>query len=159
MCFIELSPDDIKHIKIGEYISSATEIAALNFENCVVKNLRGRGMLIQTRNVKVRNNLFDSCTGEAIHICTEAGWYESGSTENIEIYENRFINCGFGKTKYCDAVAVVTSTDAPIQTPGVHKDIKIFGNEVIGKNKPFLITCANEVEIINNKIACTNKKI
>lgn len=157
MYFIELSPDDIKHIKIGEYISSATEIAALNFENCIVKNLRGRGMLIQTRNVRVRNNLFDSCTGEAIHICTEAGWYESGSTENIEIYENRFINCGFGKTKYCDAVAVVTSTDAPIQTPGVHKGIKIFGNEVIGKNKPFLITCADEVEVINNKIACTNE--
>lgn len=157
--YVELSNKDAAAAVIGDCIASATEIASLNFENCVARNLRGRGILVQTRNVTVKCNLFEGCTGEGIHICTETGWWESISTKNIKISENRFINCGFGTTKYCDAVAVVVSTNAPEQTPGVHRDITINGNEIIGKNKPFLITCADGVRIFDNKIACENETV
>lgn len=157
--FVELSREDAEAAVIGDCMASATEVAALNFENCIARNLRGRGILVQTRNASIKCNLFEGCTGEGIHICTETGWWESISTKNIEISENRFINCGFGTTKYCDAVAVVASTNAPEQVAGVHSNITISGNEIIGKNRPFLITCADGVRINENKIACDEETV
>lgn len=155
--YVVVDEADAKNAVVGDCMASHTEIAKLNFENCVVKNIRGRGALIQTRGAIIRSCLFEGCTGEGIHICTETGWWESIATRDIEIYDNRFINCGFGSTKYCDAVAVVTSTNAPVQTVGVHQNIKINGNIIEGNNMPVLITCAKDVEFKNNTVFCTKK--
>lgn len=147
--------EDIGSIaKENDCVANATEVARLNFENCTVKNIRGRGVLLQTRGAVIKNCLFKGCTGEGVHICTETGWWESISTRDILITENRFIDCGFGSTKYCDAVAVVTSTNAPKQTVGVHKDIEIIGNYIIGENRPMLISCAENVLVSGNLIGC-----
>lgn len=137
----------------GELIANQTEIARLTFERCVVRNIRGRAALVQTRGVLIDHCLFEGCTG-GVHICTETGWWESIATRDITISNNRFLHCGYGKTSYCDAVAVVSSTNAPEQTVGLHKNIKILCNQIVGSVTPVLITCAEDVLLKGNTIAC-----
>ena len=155
--YIIVSDDIAKKVVVGDCAASGTEIAKLIFENSVVKNIRGRGTLVQTRDSVIRNNHFEGCTGEGVHICTETGWWEAIATRNIEVSNNKFLNCGFGSTMYCDAVAVVISTNAPTQTVGVHQGIKIVNNEIIGYNMPIMVTCAKDVQITGNTFNCTKE--
>ena len=64
--------------------------------------------------------------------------------------DNKFIDCGFGSTKYCDAIAVVIETEAKEQAIGVHNGITIKDNIVIGNGTPFSLACCENVAIKNN---------
>lgn len=136
-------------------LANASKTAELVFENCSVKNIRGRALLIQTRNVVVRNNVFSDCTGQGIHIDTAAGWWESIGTRNIEISENKFINCGYGMTKYCDAVGIVIETEAESDAIGVHRNIVLRNNRIEGKNTGIKAKCVENLELKGNRfIGC-----
>lgn len=146
-------------LKEESLIASVTEMPRLTFKNCTVKNIRGRGVLIQTRNVLVENCLFENCTGQGIHIDTAYGWGESIGTRNVQIRNNKFIDCGFGSTKYCDAVGVVIETEAEEPAVGVHKDICIEKNLVKGSGAAFNIRCAENVTVRENLIIGCNEEI
>ena len=145
-------------VSIGTLIGNTDKTAKLFFKNSKVNNIRGRALLVQTRGAEIRNNLFENCTGQAIHIDTANGWMESIGTRDITILENKFIDCGFGITKYCDAVGVVVETEAEQPTPGVHRDIAILDNYVQGENVGIKIMCANDVKISGNTFSgCRGK--
>ena len=150
MHYIKVKNDILPDIHIGTLIACISEMPELIFNNCAVRNIRGRGLLIQTRNVTVKNCVFDGCTGQALHIDTAYGWGESIGVRNIKITNNKFIDCGFGTTKYCDAVAVVVETEAAEQAVGVHSGITIKDNIVMGYGNAFKLSCCEDVFIENN---------
>ena len=121
-------------VKAGCVMGNTSKAAEFSAENCTVKNIRGRAMLIQTRNAVIKNNLFEGCTGQGVHISTAAGWWESIGTRNVEVSSNRFIDCGYGITKYCDAVGVVVEDEAERQAAGVPKNMTITNNYIKGEN-------------------------
>lgn len=154
--YIELDGAVPACVRPGDCFADMHDIAGLTVESCTVRNIRGRGMLIQTKGARVANCTFDGCTGQGIHICTEAGWWESIGAEDVDIAGNRFIHCGFGRTKYCDAVAVAVTTNAEIQKAGVHRGIVIRDNEICGENNTaILLTCVSGVRISGNHMAAS----
>lgn len=133
-----------------DILANTSKTARLKFENCHVKNIRGRALLVQTRNALIENSTFENCTGQGVHIDTAEGWWESIGTRNITVRNNRFLDCGYGKTKYCDGVGVVIETECSNYAAGVHKDIKITDNYIKGNNTGILVRCAADVKIENN---------
>lgn len=150
MHYIKVKNDIGTEIHTGTLIACVSEMPQLIFNNCAVRNIRGRGLLIQTRNVTIKNCLFDGCTGQALHIDTAYDWGESIGVRNVMVTDNKFIDCGFGSTKYCDAIAVVIETEANEQTIGVHDGITIKDNIVMGNKKAFSVSCCRNVLIDNN---------
>lgn len=139
-----------ENFELTDVIANASKTASLTFSNCTVKNIRGRALLIQTRNAVVENCLFENCTGQGVHINTAAGWWESIGTRNIIVRRNRFLNCGYGSTKYCDSVGVVIETECSVLKTGVHKNTEISDNYIEGSNTGILVRCADSVKIKNN---------
>lgn len=159
MYYIKVKNDIGKEIHTGTLIACVSEMPQLIFNNCAVRNIRGRGLLIQTRNVTIKNCLFDGCTGQALHVDTAYDWGESIGARNVNIRNNKFIDCGFGSTKYCDAVAVVVETEADEEAAGVHRDIVIRDNIIMGKENAFKLSCCKDVLIENNMLIKCNKDI
>lgn len=140
------------------YMANTSKTAKLSVADCTVKNIRGRAMLIQTRNAVIKNNVFENCTGQAVHIDTAVGWRESIGTRNIEVAGNKFINCGYGITKYCDAVGVVIETEAEKPAVGVHKNIIIRDNYIKGNNVGIKACCVENLKLENNTfVDCKSK--
>lgn len=135
-------PDDVLY--------SRTKSPHIRFENNRVEKIRGRGILIQASGAQVRGCHFEHCTGEGVHVVTAAGWWESGATENTLVEDCTFRHCGYGTTKYCDAVAVMVDTECDRPEIGVHRNIILRGNTAIGDKPAFYVTCASNVIIENN---------
>lgn len=158
MHYIKVKNDIGTEIHAGTLIACISEMPQLIFNNCAVRNIRGRGLLIQTRNVTIKNCLFDGCTGQALHIDTAYDWGESIGVRNVTVTDNKFIDCGFGSTKYCDAVAVVVETEADEEAIGVHRDIFIKDNIIIGNKNAFKLSCCRDVLIEDNvSVKCEEK--
>lgn len=122
----------------------------LNFENSVIRNIRGRGLAVRLSNAIIRNNLFDMCNGEGVLISGGKDRNDCKPTENIEIYENRFINCGSGNNQY-----YTIATDIDNKGNCSFKNIKVSENEIIGANSSALIENTDTVVFNKNRIACT----
>ena len=135
----------------GDRITNLSRMASLRFERCTVRNIRGRAVLIQTRNAAVKDCLFEGCTGEGVHINTAIGWSESAATRQVTVENCIFRHCGYGFTKYCDAVGVVVGTECEAMTHGVHRDIRIRNNHFIGERPAILLTCCEDVVVDGNR--------
>lgn len=141
-------PDEFE---MSDLIANTSKLARFRFINNRVRDIRGRAVLIQTRDALVENCSFEYCTGQGIHISTATGWWESIGTRDVVIRNNKFINCGYGMTKYCDAVGVVIESECDIPAVGVHRDIVIEDNYIQGHSKPGIcISSADGVTIRGN---------
>ncbi len=145
--------------KPGDMVTNLAKMAALDFESCTVKNIRGRAVLIQTRNASVKDCTFIGCTGEGVHINTAVGWAESSAVENVIIEGNEFIDCGYGYTKYCDAVAVVIGTECERKLIGVHNDIRIINNTIVGERTGIFAECCENIALSGNSFSSGSSEI
>ncbi|WP_372932077.1 alpha/beta hydrolase fold domain-containing protein [Mariniphaga sediminis] len=126
-------PDDFE---MHDLIANLSKHPKLKFTNNTVRDVRGRGVLVQTRGALIENNSFEYCTGQGIHVNTAYPWMESVGTRSVVIRGNKFINCGFGFTNYRDAIAVSVETEAENPFVGIHQGLTIENNVVIGHSKP-----------------------
>ena len=131
-----------KDFEMDDLIANLSKLSKLKFTNNVVRDIRGRGILVQTRGALIENNSFEYCTGQGIHIDTAWPWMESIGTRNIVIRNNRFINCAYGFTNYRDALAVCVETETTESVIGIHRGITIEDNFVIGHTKPAFYSVA-----------------
>ena len=78
---------------------------------------------------------------------------ESNGTRNVVIRNNNFINCGYGVTGYADALAVCVETETDSPKAGIHKNLTIENNYVVGHTKPaFYLSCVDGALIKNNRV-------
>ena len=139
---------------ITDGIANISQHPKLRFTNTTVRDVRGRALLVQTRDVLIENNHFEHLTGQGIHIDTAyPEWNESVGTRDVVIRNNTFLHCGFGNTKYCDAIAVVVETEGEEPAVGVHRGLIIADNLIIGGIKPaFYLSCLDGAVIRGNRI-------
>ena len=147
---LELTADLPPEAALGDLLANRTKAARLIFENNTAENIRGRAVLVQTRHAVVRDNRFVHCTGQGVHVDTATGWMEALGTRDIRIERNRFLACGYGQTKYCDAAGVVVETECERPAVGVHRGITIADNCIQGANHGVVVRCAEDVQIRGN---------
>lgn len=143
-------PEDIQKY----YLANISALPKLTFTNCRVQSHRARSVLCKTRDVLIENNVFEKCTGTAIHVGAEGNWLEGSTAQDVVIRNNRFVRCGFGGLNAgvidgASAVAIhVNSVDRSV--PGLHKRILIENNEVIGGIHAIAVKNAEDVIIQGN---------
>lgn len=92
-------------------------------------------MLLETRNIDIRQSRFNRTSGSAILIQPSLYWHEGPSARNVTLIENSYINCneGLGENK-----GIITISPYPTQLTPVIDDLRIesstflFGNYTQG---------------------------
>jgi len=118
------------NVSIGDY-ACVGEPPALTIRNFTVERNRARGILLETRNVDVRNCVFNRTSGAAVLFQPSLYWHESITGRNVTLANNLYINNNEGIGQFRGIIAV--SPD-PLQPIPVINDIRIesssfyFGN-------------------------------
>ena len=89
-------------------LNSACESAI--FRNNVFKNGRRYGILLQSSYAQVKDCTFENLSSTGIKIENGVDWSEGYIANNIEITNNKFINCGFDSDYINDPNAAAIST-------------------------------------------------
>ncbi len=137
------------------YLIDVTRLPSLEFVNSYVGSHLARGVLVKTRNVLIENCTFRDGTGTAIHLGAEGDWREGPGSENVVIRNNRILGCGRGDGTNNGATGIAINVKAPDETvPGIHKNIFIETNIIIGENSPVGISIrgADNVKLLGNEI-------
>lgn len=127
--FTEGLPADYRE---DDLFANASRVAPLDFCNCTVRNNRARALLVQTRVVRIANNLFDHCTGTAIHVNCAVGWKESICTSDVHVSHNIFVACGLGAGTYQGASALALMTESEHTVAGTHHCFSFEHNAITG---------------------------
>ncbi len=133
------------------YLADISALPMLTFRNCKVDSHRARSVLCKTRNVIIEGNVFNGCTGTAIHIGAEGHWMEGATSKNVIVRNNQFNNCGFadGTINGASAVSIHVAAE-DVTVPGLHKNIIIENNDINGGYYGISVSSAENVLISNN---------
>ena len=128
----ELNESDENYFDFGKItkssrLASITKAPKVEIRNNVIRNKRNRGILIQSRDVVVENNLFSNIVHGAIMlIADDVQFFESIAPQQVVIRNNKFIRNGIA-TRHGDIDAFVWTEDAK-GDHGAIKDITIENN-------------------------------
>ncbi|UJR12269.1 hypothetical protein I4U23_016446 [Adineta vaga] len=117
------------------YFVSSADTPVLTIRNFTVENNRARGVLLGTRNIDIRNSVFNRTSGSAVLIQPSLYWYEGPVARNITLINNLYINCNEGIAK---DQGIITIRPNPTQLVPVINGIRIesstflFGNYSLG---------------------------
>lgn len=154
---VDLLPSGLSVGDGVECFSKRTSEVAIS--NCITGKNRARSFLISCRGkVRIFNNTLIS-NGAAIWISGDCNhWFESGPTENVEIYNN-IIECinstigGWGKS----AIEIVPELDK--KTAGYHNRIHIHHNEFRSVVQPIVHALSVSDLIVSENRLCCSKTI
>ncbi len=142
------------------YLMNISKLPKLIFENCVVNSHLARGVLVKTRGVVIRNNIFRHCTGTAIHIGAEASWHEGSHASDVTVEDNTMFGCGSGAGSQGGASGISVIIEADDTSSSLlHQRITIRNNMIMGEGNRCGIFVGNaaDVTISNNSIsACSD---
>ncbi len=117
---------------VGDALANTAYYATTHLRNCVAKNTRARGFLLQTRNVLVEYCEVWGMSLPAIIVSPDIKvWYEVGPSDNVVIRNNRFEKCAFiHSAANLGAIVVKGCHDAGADDypAGVHRNMTIEGN-------------------------------
>lgn len=137
------------------YLMNVTKLPKLVFENSVINSHLARGILVKTRNVIIRNNIFRNCSGTAIHIGAEANWHEGTHAKHVLVTNNMMMGCGRGAGSQAGAVGIAVIIEAEdTENEYLHEDIKISDNLISGEGNDCGIYVGNAKNVLlqGNKI-------
>lgn len=131
------------------YLMNVSKLPRLEFENNMINSHLARGILVKTRGVKIVNNVFRYCTGTAIHIGAESGWWEGTHSKDVLVKNNLMIGCGSGSGGQGGAsgIAVIIEAD-DTKDSYLHDHIHIENNHIIGENNPCAIYVGNAKNVV-----------
>ena len=118
------------NVSLNDWVCVA-DTPLLTIRNFTVSHNRARGALLETRNIDIRQSIFNRTSGPALLIQPSLYWYEGPEARNISLIENLYIenNEGLAGEK-----GIITILPDPIQLVPVFDDIRIesstfyFGN-------------------------------
>lgn len=80
-------------VKENYTVGNASKITKLTLDNCIIRNKRNRGILLQSRDSKIINCTFQNVVMGAIQVLAVNDIFrEAIVPQNIEIYNNKFLN-------------------------------------------------------------------
>lgn len=148
----------------GEYyLLNASKLPRLSFCRNSVWGQMARGVLVKTRGVEIKGNIFRGCTGTAVHVGAESGWKEGSHAKDVTIADNVMVNCGLGAGTQFGASGIAVVIDAP-QTDNtfLHENIRIYGNTIIGNGSNdcgIVVRNARHVELKDNHVRGCGKAV
>jgi len=119
-------------IKVGDYLESKTWTPEVDISYCDFgRQNRARGILVTTpQKVRIHHNYFHTA-GTAIMIAGDVNhFFESGSCNDIEIYNNTFDNCVTSGTAYngWGTATIMINPDLFNKETQYHNNINIHNN-------------------------------
>jgi hypothetical protein len=106
---------------VGDW-ACVTDTPILTVRNFTVANNRGRGLLLETRNVHVVRSIFDGISGSAIYFQPSIFWHEGPTARNVTLDQNLYLNCNEGIDQ-CKGLILFLSD--PIQLIPIVSDVRI----------------------------------
>jgi hypothetical protein len=140
---------------VGDW-AYAADTPSLTIRNFTVENNRAHAALIETRNVDIRNSVFNRTSAPAILFQPSLYFHEGPAGRNITLANNLYINCNEGIVRQ---KGVITVLPHPAQLIPVIEDIRIESSTFYFRNFSqgfFQGTNANNVYITGNYIATNN---
>lgn len=137
-------------LAIDNAFANASRVPKLVFRNNIIRNKRNRGILVQTRNVTIENNLFSNILDGAIMMIVEMNdFHESISPENVIIRNNKFLDNS--ARAEADVIAVAYGRGLSIGNAGVIRDITIDNNYFgYSKNACISLKGVGDTKVTNN---------
>jgi parallel beta-helix repeat protein len=134
----------------GDVVGNASSIPVLRIRNCTTIRNRSRGFIIKTRDVIIEDCTFQDITECAVALESDVNaWWESISSRDVIIRNNRFIDSKFDPG-YLHGV-IESHTMSQTAPAGVYRRITIANNIFLGSVGNIIkIGSADDVNIINN---------
>lgn len=82
-----------RNVEIGQNVGNATKATKLTLDNCIIRNKRNRGILLQARDSIISNCTFQNIVMGAIQVLSVHDTFrEAIVPQNIQLINNKFIN-------------------------------------------------------------------
>ncbi len=140
------------NVSVGDWVCVG-DTPLLTIQNFTVSHNRARGVLLETRNIDIRQSIFNRTSGPAVLIQPSMYWYEGPEARNVTLIENIYIdnNEGIAQEK-----GIITILPDPVQFVPVINDVRIESSTFyIGTYSQSLVKTdnANNVFLSGNYIA------
>lgn len=152
--------DELPANASGYYLMNVSKLPRLVFEHSVINSHLARGILVKTRDVVIRDNVFRNCTGTAVHIGAEANWHEGTHARNVLVEDNVMTGCGTGAGSQAGAAGISVIIEARNTAHTyLHEKITVRNNLIKGEGNACGIYIGNAkgVHLENNKIVACEK--
>ena len=106
---------------IGDWVCVA-DTPILTIRNFTVANNRARGVLLETRNIDIRQSLFNRTSGPAVLIQPSMFWHEGPEARNVSLIGNVYIDNNEGIAQEKGIISILPD---PLQLVPVINDIRI----------------------------------
>ena len=143
------------NVSLNDWVCVA-DTPFLTIRNFTVANNRARGVLLETRNIDLRQSIFNRTSGPAVLIQPSMYWHEGPVARNITLIENIYIENNEGITQ---EQGIITILPDPVQLVPVINDIRIQSSTFyFGTYSQGLLQSnnVNNVLISGNYIATNN---
>lgn len=148
---------------VGDALANTAYFAATHISDCVGKNTRARGFLLQTRDVIVEDSYIYGMSLPAIIVSPDIKvWFEVGPSDNVVIRNNVFEKVAIiPSAANLGAIVAKGSHDsgAADYPAGVHRNMHIIGNKFINiGNSAIYVSATEGLEIRDNLfMSCSEK--
>jgi hypothetical protein len=109
------------NINLGDWVCVA-DTPLLTIRNFTVSHNRARGVLLETRNIDIRQSVFNKTSGPAILIQPSMYWHEGPEALNVSLINNIYINNNEG---IAQEKGIITILPDPTQLVPVIDDIRV----------------------------------
>ena len=109
------------NVSDGDWVCVA-DTPILTIRNFTVANNRARGVLLETRNIDIRQSLFNRTSGPAVLIQPSMYWHEGPEARNVSLIENIYIDNNEGIAQEKGIISILPD---PPQLVPVINDIRI----------------------------------
>jgi hypothetical protein len=125
-----LTFDNTINASAGDWICNV-DTPTLTIRNLTVQINRARGVVLETRNIDIRNSIFNRTSAPAVIIQPSLNYHEGPEARNISLINNLYINCNEGIGQQQGIIALVPD---PIQLAPVINDIRIESSTFYFRN-------------------------
>ena len=108
-------------VDVNDWVCVA-DTPVLTIRNFTIANNRARGALLETRNIDIRQSIFNRTSGPAILIQPSMYWHEGPEARNVTLIENIYFENNEGITQENGIIAILPN---PVQLVPVIDDLRI----------------------------------
>ena len=109
------------NVSLGDWACLA-DTPLLTIRNFTVSHNRARGVLLETRNIDIRQSVFNRTSGPAVLIQPSMYWHEGPEARNVSLINNLYIENNEGVAQEKGIISILPD---PPQLVPVHSDLRI----------------------------------
>lgn len=136
-----------KNVEIGQNVGNVTKSTKMELDNCIIRNKRNRGILLQARNSSITNCTFQNVVMGAIQVLSVYDSFREGIVpQNITLNNNKFIN-----NNADISVFAYGASGGNYSVPSTIKNVEISNNYFYnGKGTNINLLAVGNCNVLNN---------